>query len=65
MVSWKAPQWFNLLPGTRQIRTGNWLPTGGIDKYLLVMRLYDTPVGVATRGQRDAPMPQIATTGCP
>jgi len=46
-------------------RTGNWLPTGGIDKYLLVMRLYDTPVGVATRGQRDAPMPQIATTGCP
>jgi hypothetical protein len=46
-------------------RTGNWLPTGGIDKYLLVMRLYDTPVGVATRGQRDAPMPQISTTGCP
>ena len=45
-------------------RAGNWLPTGGIDKYLLVMRLYDTPVGVATRGQRDAPMPQIATTGC-
>jgi len=46
-------------------RAGNWLPTGGIDKYLLVIRLYDTPVGVATRGQRDAPMPQIATTGCP
>ena len=46
-------------------RTGNWLPTGGLDKYLLVMRLYDTPVGVATRGQRDAPMPAIATTGCP
>ena len=46
-------------------RAGNWLPTGGIDKYLIVMRLYDTPVGVATRGQRDAPMPQIATAGCP
>lgn len=46
-------------------RSGNWLPTGGLDKYLLVMRFYDTPVGVATRGQRDAPMPAIATTGCP
>ena len=46
-------------------RAGNWLPTGGLDKYVLVMRLYDTPVGVATRGQRDAPMPSIATTGCP
>jgi hypothetical protein len=46
-------------------RSGNWLPTGGLDKYVLVMRLYDTPVGVATRGQRDAPMPAIATTGCP
>ena len=45
-------------------RAGNWLPTGGIDKYLLVMRLYDTPVGVATRTKRDAPMPSISTVGC-
>src|ERR1700753_1264604 len=35
-------------------RAGNWLPTGGIDRYTLVLRLYDTPVGVATRTQRDA-----------
>ena len=33
--------------------------------YALMFRLYDTPVGVATRTQRDAPMPQIATVGCP
>ena len=46
-------------------RAGNWLPTGGIERYTLMMRLYDTPVGVATRTQRDAPMPQIATVGCP
>ena len=46
-------------------RAGNWLPTGGIDRYSLMLRLYDTPVGVATRTQRDAPMPQIATVGCP
>jgi hypothetical protein len=46
-------------------RAGNWLPTGGLDRYLLMMRLYDTPVGVSTRSQRDAPMPAIATVGCP
>jgi hypothetical protein len=46
-------------------RSGNWLPTGGIERYALMLRLYDTPVGVATRTKRDAPMPQIATAGCP
>ena len=45
-------------------RAGNWLPTGGIERYALMFRLYDTPVGVATRTQRDAPMPTIATVGC-
>ena len=40
-------------------RAGNWLPTGGIERYALMLRLYDTPVGVATRTQRDAPMPSI------
>jgi hypothetical protein len=46
-------------------RAGNWLPTGGIERYALMLRLYDTPVGVATRTPRDAPMPSIATAGCP
>ena len=46
-------------------RAGNWLPTGGLDRYLLMIRLYDTPVGVSTRSQRDAPMPAIVTMGCP
>ena len=46
-------------------RAGNWLPTGGIERYSLMLRLYDTPVGVATRTKRDAPMPAIATVGCP
>ncbi len=46
-------------------RAGNWLPTGGIERYALMLRLYDTPVGVATRTVRDAPMPSIATAGCP
>ncbi|MFZ5733511.1 MAG: DUF1214 domain-containing protein [Pseudomonadota bacterium] len=46
-------------------RAGNWLPTGGLDKYVLALRLYDTPVGVATRTQKDAPMPSVTTMGCP
>ena len=46
-------------------RAGNWLPTGGIERYALMLRLYDTPVGVATRTQRDAPMPSISTVNCP
>jgi hypothetical protein len=45
-------------------RAGNWLPTGGIERYALMFRLYDTPVGVATRTKRDAPMPSISTVGC-
>ena len=46
-------------------RPGNWLPTGGIDRYVVVLRLYDTPVGVATRTARDAPMPAVKASGCP
>lgn len=46
-------------------RSGNWLPTGGIERYVLMLRLYDTPVGVATRSPRDAPLPAVATVGCP
>jgi hypothetical protein len=46
-------------------RPGNWLPTGAIERYVLVLRLYDTPVGVATRtAGRDAPMPAITQRGC-
>jgi hypothetical protein len=46
-------------------RPGNWLPTGGIDRYVVVLRLYDTPVGVATRTAKDAPMPAVTAGACP
>jgi len=46
-------------------RPGNWLPTGGAERYVLVMRLYDTPIGVATRASREATMPAIAVERCP
>jgi hypothetical protein len=45
-------------------RPGNWLPTGGVERYQLVLRLYDTPVGMATRSGREAPMPTISRRGC-
>ena len=54
---------FEIVIGARA-RPGNWLPTGGIDRYVAVLRLYDTPVGVATRSAKDAPMPAVAET-CP
>ncbi len=45
-------------------RPSNWLPTGGIESYVLMLRLYDTPVGVATRAAREAPMPAIQVRSC-
>lgn len=43
-------------------RSGNWLPTGGIDSYVLMLRFYDTSLGIATRAGREAPMPAIRST---
>ena len=44
---------------------GNWLPTGGIERYQLALRFYDTAVGVATKAGREVPMPSIVTRSCP
>jgi hypothetical protein len=44
---------------------GNWLPTGGVDRYELVLRFYDTAVGVATKAGHEVPMPAITTEICP
>jgi hypothetical protein len=44
---------------------GNWLPTGGVERYVLVLRFYDTPIGVATRASRELPMPTVTTGSCP
>jgi len=44
---------------------GNWLPTGGIERYHLVLRLYDTAVGVSTKAGREVPMPAVSTRSCP
>jgi hypothetical protein len=59
----KADGSFDIMVGPRA-RPGNWLPTGGIERYILVLRLYDTPVGMATRSGREAPMPAISRGAC-
>ena len=43
---------------------GNWLPTGGVERYILALRFYDTAVGVATKEGREIPMPAIKTGSC-
>jgi hypothetical protein len=55
---------FEIMVGPRA-RPGNWLPSGGIERYLLTLRLYDTPIGVTTRTGRDAPMPSVTQKACP
>jgi hypothetical protein len=59
----RADGTFAILVGPRA-RPGNWLPTGAVDRYLLMLRLYDTPIGVATRG-RDVAMPSVVRGKCP
>lgn len=46
-------------------RPGNWLPTGGIEQYVMILRLYDTAVGVATGALGETPMPAIQRGACP
>jgi hypothetical protein len=46
-------------------RTGNWLPSGAVERYVLMMRFYDTSLGIATRAGREAPMPAVRTENCP
>jgi hypothetical protein len=62
-ISRRADGTFEVVLAPRA-RPGNWLPTGGIDRYVVVLRLYDTPVGVATRTAKDAPMPAITAGAC-
>jgi hypothetical protein len=62
-ITRRADGTFEIIIGPRA-RPGNWLPTGGIERYVLVLRLYDTSVGVATRTGRDAPMPVVAQRAC-
>lgn len=45
-------------------RSGNWLPSGGIERFVLVWRLYDTPIGVASLTTKEGPMPAVVRKSC-
>jgi hypothetical protein len=45
-------------------RPGNWLPTGGVEHYMIFLRLYDTSVGIQTRAGRETPMPTVTLGAC-
>jgi len=47
-----------------KVRPGNWLPTGGVERYFILLRLYDTPVGIQTRAGRETPMPSVTRGAC-
>lgn len=45
-------------------RSGNWLPSGGIEQFVMVWRLYDTPIGVASLTTKKGPMPAVVRKSC-
>jgi hypothetical protein len=45
-------------------RAGNWLPSGGGEQFVLVWRLYDTPIGVAQLTTKEGPMPAVMRKNC-
>lgn len=44
---------------------GNWLPTGGVERYMLALRFYDTSIGISTKEGREVPMPALSIRSCP
>ena len=54
---------FDISVGPRA-QPGNWLPTGGLERYVLVLRLYDTPVGIASKAGKETPMPSVSMGRC-
>lgn len=63
-IVWKQDATFEVIAAPRA-RNGNWLPTGGRDRIVLVIRLYDAPVGLATRTGEQVDMPSVTQVACP
>ena len=56
-----APALITVSPAAR---AGNWLPTGGVDHYVLMLRLYDTGLSGVGAVLDAAAMPTVKTLGC-
>ncbi len=46
------------------VRPGNWLPAGAAGNFLLVLRLYDSPLSATAAGIEASAMPHIALERC-
>jgi hypothetical protein len=49
---------------SRQARPGNWLPLGGVAKFILVLHIYDSELSAATGAISAATMPVITRGRC-
>jgi hypothetical protein len=63
-IVWNQDGSFEIVLAPRA-RSGNWLPTGDRERIALVLRLYDAPVGLATRSGERVEMPTVTQTLCP
>jgi hypothetical protein len=48
----------------REVQPGNWLPLGATDRFVLVLRLYDSPVSATASAIAADTMPAIEQAGC-
>ncbi|HLL29074.1 MAG TPA: DUF1214 domain-containing protein [Xanthobacteraceae bacterium] len=62
-VVWRPDSSIEIVLAPRA-RSGNWIPTGGRDSLVAVLRLYDAPVGLGTRAGDKAEMPAIRQEFC-
>lgn len=62
-IVWDADGSFEVLLAPRA-RSGNWLPTGNHEQISLVLRLYDAPIGLASRSGEAVELPRIVQVGC-
>jgi len=63
-IVWNHDGTFEITAAPRA-RSGNWLPTGDRDRIVLLLRLYDAPLGLASRSDQPLEMPSITQVNCP
>jgi hypothetical protein len=49
---------------SRSVHSGNWLPMGVADRFILMLRLYDTSVSATVSALDNASMPHISRLSC-
>lgn len=62
-IVWNQDGTFEVTAAPRA-RSGNWLPTGERDRIVMVLRLYDAPIGLATRSGEAVEMPRVEQAAC-